>query len=181
MERERVMIIKAIIFAVLSTVIVLKFRKELLAFRRHGPYMFVAAEGLLLLFIFNGGSLFEDPFTVRQSFSWALMMVSAAFALFAFYGLRRYGRAVQHWENTTRLVQEGVFKYIRHPLYASLMFLAAGMLLKDVSLWAALACILTVCFLVAASRVEERENAAKFGEEYERYKLRTKRYLPFIV
>jgi protein-S-isoprenylcysteine O-methyltransferase Ste14 len=175
------MAIKWIIFAVLSTVIVLMFRKELFAFRRHGPYMFVAAEGLLVLFILNGGAMFESVFTVRQVLSWVLMIVSAAFALLGFYGLKTYGRAVQNWENTTRLVQEGVFKHIRHPLYASLMLLAMGMLLKDVSLWAASACIVALCFLVAASRVEEGENAAKFGEEYERYALKTKRYLPFIV
>jgi len=173
--------IKALIFAILSTVLVVKFSKELFAFRRHGPYMFVAAEGLLALFIFNGGSMFETPFAVRQIFSWTLMAVSAAFAFFGFYALKRYGRAATHWENTTRLVQKGVFKYIRHPLYGSLMFLAAGMLLKDLSLGAASAGILTFAFLVAASRVEERENAAKFGEDYERYSLRTKRYLPFIV
>lgn len=173
--------IKWIIFAILSTLIVLKFRKELFAFRRHGPYMFMAAEGLLVLFIFNGGSMFESPFTSRHVFSWALMVVSAAFSLFGFYGLKRYGRAAQHWENTTRLVQEGVFKYIRHPLYASLMFLAIGMLLKDVSLQATSACLLILFFLMVASRVEEGENAAKFGAEYERYALKTKRYLPFIV
>jgi protein-S-isoprenylcysteine O-methyltransferase Ste14 len=175
------MITKAIIFTVLSAVIVLKFRKELLAFRSHGPYMFVAAEGLLLLFIFNGRSLFDDPFTVRQIFSWALMIVSAALAVLGFSGLKKYGRAVHDWENTTRLVREGVFRYIRHPLYASLMLLAGGMLLKAFSLRAASACIFSLCFLVAASRVEEKENAAKFGAEYERYMLETKRYLPFIV
>ena len=175
------MIIKVIIFVALSTVFIMKFRDELFAFKKHGPYMFVAAEGLLLLLIFNAGSLFENPFTLRQSFSWALMLISAVFAVLGFYGLKRYGRAVEHWENTTRLVQDGVFRYIRHPLYASLMFLSTGILLKDVSSWAALAWILTLCFLVAASWAEEKENGAKFGVEYERYALKTRRYVPFIV
>jgi protein-S-isoprenylcysteine O-methyltransferase Ste14 len=61
------------------------------------------------------------------------------------------------------------------------MLLAVGMLLKDVSLRAAAACLLTICFLAAASRAEEGENTAKFGKEYERYTCDTKRYLPFIV
>jgi len=34
---------------------------------------------------------------------------------------------------------------------------------------------------VAASRVEERENLAKFGDAYREYALRTKRYVPLIV
>ncbi len=175
------MITKTIVFAVLSILILLKFRKELSSYRRHGPYMFGAFETLLLLFVINGGSMFEDPFAVQQIFSWALIIVSGAIALFGFYSLKKYGKAVQDWENTTRLVREGVFKYIRHPLYASLMLLAAGMLLKDLSLGAALVCILTLCFLVFASRAEEIENAEKFGKEYEGYVLSTKRYVPFIV
>jgi protein-S-isoprenylcysteine O-methyltransferase Ste14 len=175
------MMIKGIIFVVLTIVIVMKFRKELFAFQRHGPYMFVAAEGLLLLFIFNGGSMFQNPFSLRQVFSWTLMLVSAGFALSGFYALKKHGQAVEDWENTTRVVHEGVFTYIRHPLYASLMFLGGGMLLKDVSYPAASAFLVTFCFLVAASRVEEKENLAKFGAEYQHYALRTKRYVPLIV
>ena len=175
------MVTKWIIFAVVSTVVVVMFRKELFAFRRHGPYMFLAAEGLLVLFILNGGAVFEGLFSIRQVLSWVFMLMSATFAIFGFYGLKKHGQAVQDWENTTRLVQEGVFKYIRHPLYASLMLLATGMLLKDLSPEAASACIVTVCFLVVASRVEEGENAAKFGAEYQSYILNTKRYLPFVI
>ena len=175
------MVMKWIIFAVVSMVIVMMFRKELFAFRRHGPYMFVAAEGLLVLFILNGGAMFEGLFTVKQGLSWVFMFTSATLAILGFYGLKKHGQAVQNWENTTRLVREGVFKYIRHPLYASLMLLAVGVLLKDLSSGAASACIVTLGFLVVASRVEEGENAAKFGAEYQSYILRTKRYLPFIV
>ena len=175
------MIIKGIVFAVLSIVIVMKFRKELFAFKRHGPYMFVAAEGLLLLFVLNAGSMFHSPLALRQVISWILMLISAGLAVSGFTALKKYGQAVEDWEDTTRLVHEGVFAYIRHPLYVSLMFLAGGMLLKDVSLQAASAFMVTVCFLVTASRVEERENLAKFGAEYEHYALRTKRYVPLIV
>ena len=175
------MIIKGVVFAVLSVGIVMKFRKELFAFERHGPYMFVAAEGLLLLFIFNSGFMFQNPFALSQIFSWILMLISAGLAMLGFHALKRYGKAIEDWENTTRLVHEGVFTYIRHPLYASLMFLAGGMLLKDFSGPAVSAFVVTICFLVAASRVEEKENLAKFGAEYECYILRTKRYVPLIV
>lgn len=173
--------IKSVIFAGVNILLFLKFRHEGFSFRRHGPYMLVAFEGLLLLVILNGGSMFESPFAARQLVSWSLMLISAFTALSGFYSLKRYGRAMQNWEDTTRLVREGVFKYIRHPLYTSLMLLAFGMLLKNVSLPAAASCILTLCFLVAASRAEERENSEKFGVEYAGYAFSTKRYVPFIV
>lgn len=175
------MIIKGILFIVLSLVIVMKFRKELFSFERHGPYMFVAAEGLLFLFVANGGAMFQTPLGTRQVFSWLLMLISAGLAGLGFYGLRRHGQAVGDWENTTRLVREGVFAYIRHPLYVSLMFLAMGMLLKEITPQAAVACLVTLVFLVTASMVEEQENRAKFGAPYDAYAIRTKRYLPFIV
>jgi len=175
------MIIKAMVFAVLTIMLVMKFRKELFAFQRHGPYAFAAAEGLLLLFIFNGGFIFQNPFSPRQLLSWALMLVSAGFALSGFYALKKHGQAVEGWEDTTRIVHEGVFRHIRHPLYASLMLLAGGMLLKDLSLEATSAFLVTFGFLVAASRVEERENLEKFGDAYREYALRTKRYVPLIV
>lgn len=175
------MMIKATVFVVISVVIFMKFRKELFAFRRHGPYMFLAFEGLLALFILNGGSMFENALSWRQILSWALFIVSACFAFLGFRGLRKYGQADHDWEDTTRLVREGVFRYIRHPLYASLMLLSTGMLLKDVSLRAASVFLLILCFLVTASRMEEGENTRKFGAEYENYILKTKRYLPFII
>ena len=134
------MSIRWIIFIVLSFLIFLRFRKGIFAFREHEPYMFAAAEGLLVLLFINGGVLLENPFTPRRIFSWSLLLVSAAIAIAGFYGLRRHGQAVQNWENTTRLVRKGVFRYIRHPLYASLMVLATGILLNDLSWRAAAAC-----------------------------------------
>ena len=170
-----------IIFIALTIVIVLKFRKELFAFKRHGPYMFFAAEGLLVLFILNGGVMFQNLFAAHQVVSWILMLISAGLASFGFHALKKYGKAVVDWEDTTRVVHEGVFRYIRHPLYASLMFLAAGILLKKVSLPGVTAFLATFGFLVAASMVEERENLVKFGDEYRQYTRHTKRYVPLIV
>ena len=173
--------IKGIIFLVVSSVIVAKFRKELFAFRRHGPYMFVAAEGLLVLFILNGGFMFRDPLVLRQIVSWMLMLISAGLAILGFYALKKYGEAAADWEDTTRVVQEGIFRHIRHPLYVSLMFLSSGIFLKDLSLSAGLAFVATFGFLVAASIVEEGENMARFGDQYRQYMLGTKRYVPLIL
>ena len=61
------------------------------------------------------------------------------------------------------------------------MFLTVGILLKKVSLPGISAFLATFGFLVAASVVEERENLAKFGDEYRQYMRHTKRYVPLIV
>jgi protein-S-isoprenylcysteine O-methyltransferase Ste14 len=175
------MTFKMSIFVALAGAVLAAFRRELLHFHSHGPYMFMAAESLLVLFFLNGGLLLENSQTVRLALSWAIMVLSACFALSGFLALRKYGRAVHHWEDTTRLVREGIVRYIRHPLYTSLMLLAVGVLLGEISPGACTACLLAVLFLVTASRVEEAESRAKFGSDYDLYAAETKRYLPFVL
>ena len=74
----------------------------------------------------------------------------------------------------------GIYRYIRHPLYSSLLFLAWGALLKAPAPASAALAVLASAALVATARAEERENTAKFGEEYTRYMRATKRFLPLV-
>ena len=83
-------------------------------------------------------------------------------------------------EKTTRLVTTGIFKYIRHPLYSSLLLLAWGVFFKNPS-WAA--CGLAVgatAFLLATARTEEAENVRYFGSAYQAYMRQTKMFIPYF-
>jgi protein-S-isoprenylcysteine O-methyltransferase Ste14 len=142
--------------------------------------MFFAFEALLVLFYLNIDKWLINPFSWDQVFSWFLAVTSAGFALSGFYALRKYGETDGDWEATTRLIQKGVFEYIRHPLYSSLMILAVGILFKDLTFPAIMAFLVALTFLVAASFVEEKENLAKFGVEYAVYVNNTRRYIPFV-
>lgn len=83
-------------------------------------------------------------------------------------------------EKTTALVTVGVFKYIRHPLYSSLLFLGWGVFFKDPS-WLGSALVLTATiFLVATAKVEEAENIRFFGSDYQTYMKQTKMFIPFL-
>jgi hypothetical protein len=46
---------------------------------------------------------------------------------------RHDGAPLLYFEKTTQLVTTGVFKYIRHPLYSSLLLLAWGVFFKHPS------------------------------------------------
>jgi len=173
---------RIVIFAVAGVVIFMKFRRGLRSFHTHAPYVFAAFEILLLLMFINlpfmsGGTA---P-SWRQGLSWILLSISAAFAISGFYAIKKHGKARGDWENTTELVKRGIFGYIRHPLYSSLMLLAAGFLFKDVTVLTLILCIISLTLLAAASVVEERENIAKFGGIYRAYAAETKRYIPFIL
>ncbi len=83
-------------------------------------------------------------------------------------------------EKTSKLVTVGLYCYIRHPLYSSLLFLGWGMFFKSPSwLDAGLALICTF-FLIATARTEERENGSYFGDEYVEYMKHSKMFIPFV-
>ena len=74
----------------------------------------------------------------------------------------------------------GLYKYIRHPLYSSLLFLTWGAFLKSPSwLGSGLVAVAMVC-LVATARVEEAENIEYFGPVYQEYMKHTKMFVPFV-
>ena len=78
-------------------------------------------------------------------------------------------------ENTTTLVTVGAYRWIRHPLYASLLALACCAWLKD-PLGAgsmALAVGSGGC-LLATAIAEEKENLQRFGAAYAEYMKSTR-------
>jgi protein-S-isoprenylcysteine O-methyltransferase Ste14 len=157
--------------------------------RAHGFYRFFAFELLLALVLLNAPVWFHDPFCYRQWLSWALGLASIGLAVEGFQLLRVVGRPSPvdvrasnlAFENTTTLVTTGLYRYIRHPMYASLLALAGCAYLKDpkniVSLLFALGAAIS---LVATALIEERENLAFFGAPYGAYMERTRRFVPFV-
>jgi protein-S-isoprenylcysteine O-methyltransferase Ste14 len=78
------------------------------------------------------------------------------------------------------LITTGLYGYIRHPLYSSLLFLAAGAALKAPSFLTAALLLLASLMIWLTARAEEGENLTCFGEDYAYYMARTKRFIPFI-
>ncbi len=84
-------------------------------------------------------------------------------------------------ENTTTLVTVGAYRYIRHPLYASVLFGAWGAALKAPSPLSIVLGLVATAFLVATAKAEEAENLARFGDAYREYMARTRRFIPFVA
>jgi protein-S-isoprenylcysteine O-methyltransferase Ste14 len=78
-------------------------------------------------------------------------------------------------------VTKGIFRYIRHPLYSSLLFLTWGIWFKKPGIITfAVALISSLMLLITAIR-DERECLAYFGDSYREYMTTTKRLIPFIL
>jgi protein-S-isoprenylcysteine O-methyltransferase Ste14 len=180
--------IEGIVFVLGSIFLVVVSRRSLLHPRSHGFYRFFAWEGLLVLFLLVWRDWFADPFSLPHLISWAFLIIAAALVILGVQLLRRKGEpdAARNdapmigFEKTTRLVTAGIYRYIRHPLYSSLLFLGWGMFFKRIGADTLVVAILITIFLVLTVRMEEAEDIRFFGEQYREYRRRTRMFVPFL-
>jgi protein-S-isoprenylcysteine O-methyltransferase Ste14 len=157
------------------------WRISLKAGRYHGLYRFVSFESILVLFLLNWASWFVDPMSIQQIVSWTLLTMSVVPVILGFRTLQLHGKAQQQFENTRALVTSGIYKYIRHPMYLSLMLLGSGICLKNPGALAVGLGIVNCLALVGTALQEERELKEKFGLEYEAYMKVSKMFIPHAL
>ncbi|MFP6798850.1 MAG: isoprenylcysteine carboxylmethyltransferase family protein [Pseudomonas sp.] len=154
----------------------------------HGFYRFYAWEAILALLVLNGPVWFVDRFALHQRLSWALLFASLLLLFTGLYQLRRMGRPdgqrkdaeLFAFERTSQLVTSGIFRVIRHPLYASLLLLAWGVACKQPNgLSLALALLASLTLWLTAKR-DEAECLQQFGEAYRDYMQRSKMFIPWL-
>jgi protein-S-isoprenylcysteine O-methyltransferase Ste14 len=183
-----VIVAKVAVFLAATAGLAYVSRASLLVPRSHGFYRFFAWEAILALVLLNVNVWFHDPFSWNQILSWCLLLISLFLVLHAAHLLRRIGRPDRQrtdphlvgLERTTALVTEGVYRYIRHPLYSSLLCLAWGVFFKAPGWIGGLLAVASTLLLVATARVEEAADVRYFGPAYEAYRQRTKMFIPFL-
>lgn len=108
----------------------------------------------------------------------ALAAAGLVWALWAAYALRRAGNALRLAATPQVLVDEGPYRYSRHPMYLGLALAIAGLALALVSPWLA---GLALLFIVVVARVhvpaEEQRLRQRFGGWYSDYSTSVRRWL----
>ena len=80
-----------------------------------------------------------------------------------------------------RLVTEGVYRKVRHPMYTSLLFFSVGQALVLPNAVAGPAYLVAMALMIALRLGrEERMMIDRFGADYEEYRSRTKRLMPGV-
>jgi protein-S-isoprenylcysteine O-methyltransferase Ste14 len=94
---------------------------------------------------------------------------------------QRRDHTLFYFEKTTVLIESGIFKHVRHPMYSSLLFLAWGLLLRNIEVNLLIVALIATCSCIYAALVEEKENIEYFGERYRHYILKTKMFIPYVI
>jgi len=178
-----------LVFGILSVPIIILSWRTLFNIRSHGFYRFFAWECILWLLASNYKLWFDNPLSVNQIFSWVLLFYSIYPVVAGSVQLKTAGKpgsnrdekALYSFEKTSKLVDTGIFKYIRHPLYSSLIFLTWGIFLKNPTGFLFVIALLSTAFLYLTAFFDERECIRYFGDQYREYMKRTKRFIPFLI
>ncbi|WP_461372708.1 methyltransferase family protein [Candidatus Aquicultor sp.] len=78
------------------------------------------------------------------------------------------------------MISSTFYKYIRHPLYGSLLFLVWGIVFKHLSVIGIVITLIATLSLVGTAKVEKRENTQRFGSAYTEYMKATHMFIPFV-
>jgi protein-S-isoprenylcysteine O-methyltransferase Ste14 len=181
--------VKLIAFVGLSAGLIYVSRASLRTPGSHGFYRFFAWEFILALVLLNLNVWFRNPFSWHQLISWFLLCTSFIPLGFGVRSLITRGKPVGHreddarllaFEKTSELVTTGIYGYIRHPLYSSLLLLAWGVFFKTLTWPSVLLVLAATLSLTLTARADEAECIRFFGPVYQAYMKRTRMFVPFL-
>ncbi len=178
-----------IVFSFLSLFLIYISRDSLRARRSHGFYRFFAWECILALFLLNMEFWFTQPFAWNQIVAWGLLLVSLIPLGYGIHFLRTQGKPAEKresdpsllaFEKTTELVTNGIYKYIRHPLYSSLLLLTWGIFFKNPTVTGTTLAVIASVFLLFTAKADEAECIRFFGAAYTDYMQNSKMFIPYL-
>ncbi len=137
----------------------------------------------ILVFV-QFGALFGLVFrtSIEWDFNWstAFIVLSFIIGLSALYTMKKSKFTISPIpRDQSLLVEDGLYGYIRHPMYLAVLLLALGFVWqKPDEINIIIYCILTLDLLMKL-HWEEKLLAEKF-EGYKTYQQRTKKLIPFV-
>jgi protein-S-isoprenylcysteine O-methyltransferase Ste14 len=116
-------------------------------------------------------------FPARVAIGVTLIAAGAALAILGERTFLRAGTEVKPWKPSTALVTDGIYAYMRNPMYVGLALLVTGIGIALASDWTLVMLVLQILIIhFGVIRREERYLEGKFGDDYRRYKARVPRY-----
>ena len=167
-------------------------RLDLQPLRRGPAPVSIQSLQLGVLLLLSAALLWSLPFADRHRIltlrdnSWrylglAFCTLGVAVRLSALKALGEFFSAYVTLQPNHRLVREGIYKYIRHPLYLSLLLIPTGIALIFASVLAVPILILAAIFVFDRIKKEDRLLAQHFGLAFDDYHRNTRKLIPFVI
>jgi protein-S-isoprenylcysteine O-methyltransferase Ste14 len=136
----------------------------------------------MFLVVWVGDSFFLRKSTFLSDYvPLYLRLIVLGLALITAIYLFRSGHVVVSREmRPDGVVVTGAFRFVRHPLYLASILTYFGLTLSTTSILSLVVLLGVLIFYNYIASYEEKLLEKKFGEEYERYKKRTGKWVPRI-
>ncbi len=178
-----------LLFGILSIPVFFFSWHTMFDIKSHGFYRFISWECIVWLITYNYKFWFDNPLSFQQIISWFLLIISAFLVIVGVVLMKKIGKPKKtreektlfEFEKTSELVDQGIFKYIRHPLYSSLLFLTWGIFFKNINITLLIFSLCSTIFLFLTALADEKECIIYFGDKYKEYMKRSKRFIPYIL
>ena len=114
----------------------------------------------------------------RVPLGWALVLFFVAWNGWSLWSFARHGTGLLPGQATNALIEDGPYGLSRNPLYVGLLALYLALTLLAPTLWGLLLFPVAVSLVLwGAIRPEERFLLQRFGERYDDYTRRVRRWL----
>ena len=141
-------------------------------------WMFVAIQGILLgaLILLPGRDDWATPSWLRI-IGFILILSGLAIGVVAALRLGQSLTPTPVPTSNGQLTTSGVYRYVRHPIYAGVLAIVVGLTIRSGS-WISLAvAVVTLAFFTAKAKWEEARLAERY-DDYSDYAERTPRFVP---
>ncbi len=153
---------------------------------KNGEHPFGDAGQLILLVLFLvvwiGDSFFLRQSTFLSDYVplYIRLIILGLTIITALYLFRSGHVVVSHEQRPNGVLATGAFRYVRHPLYLASILIYIGLTVSTVSLFSLVLLLGILVFHNYIAGYEEKLLDEKFGEEYRKYKRKTRKWLPSI-
>lgn len=136
---------------------------------------------LVILQIFFSGYIVLTNFRYALNFPWYfLIIVSSIPGIAGIVQMKSKLRMLPEPASDAVLLQDGIYKFIRHPMYLSVLLTTLVITLLNINLFEVTAWLLLLITIIIKLNREESFLKEKFAE-YTIYRNRTKALIPFII
>jgi len=146
---------------------------------------FVVVQGFLLAILFFGPSYLNADASIAPPkglllwFGYGILILGAVIALIAAINLGKNLTPLPRPKENAELIQRGLYRFVRHPIYFGVIMLSIGWGLIQQSILVWLYVLIIAIFFDIKSRKEELWLCERFSE-YPEYQGRVRKLVPWI-